>query len=103
MRFRPLLARACARTPHLMLAAAGASCAGPDRVAPSVPPPAVSASPIASGSVATPGPTLPSSPSEGGAGIPPAPGERAPSFADDLAFLEQHGPIHLLESPNGGR
>jgi hypothetical protein len=27
----------------------------------------------------------------------------APTFADDLAFLRQHGPVHVLEAPGGGR
>src|SRR4051812_12336625 len=27
----------------------------------------------------------------------------APTFADDLAFLRAHGPVHVLESPGGGR
>jgi hypothetical protein len=27
----------------------------------------------------------------------------APTFADDLAFLEKHGPVQVLEAPGGGR
>ncbi|MDB4947282.1 MAG: hypothetical protein JWP97_6816 [Labilithrix sp.] len=27
----------------------------------------------------------------------------SPSFAEDLAFLEQHGAVHVLEAPGGGR
>ncbi len=35
---------------------------------------------------------------------PPAPAPKPPmTFADDLAFLEQHGPVHVLTTPEGGR
>jgi hypothetical protein len=33
----------------------------------------------------------------------PAAAAASPTFADDLAFLAQHGPVHVLESPGGGR
>ncbi|MDB4994747.1 MAG: hypothetical protein JWM74_2179 [Myxococcaceae bacterium] len=36
------------------------------------------------------------------AAVAPSPAA-APRFADDLAFLTQHGPVHVLEAPGGGR
>jgi len=35
--------------------------------------------------------------------LPPPASAASPTFADDLAFLAKHGPIHVLESPSGGR
>ena len=34
---------------------------------------------------------------------PPGSAATTPTFAEDLAFLRAHGPIHVLESPGGGR
>lgn len=39
----------------------------------------------------------------GGSAPAVAPSSAPPSFADDLAFLVKHGPVHVLESPTGAR
>ncbi|MBX3185429.1 MAG: hypothetical protein KF819_00375 [Labilithrix sp.] len=69
------------RLPGLfVLAAAGASCAGPDHT--NVPsPPTTSTSPVSSA----------------------APAALAPSFSDDVAFLSKYGAVHVLEAPSGAR
>ncbi len=67
----------------LVLAAAGASCGGSSGVAS----PAGASGSSGAGASATNAPARPS----------------APSFADDVAFLAKHGPVHVLESPAGAR
>lgn len=39
----------------------------------------------------------------GDGGSSPPPSAPAPTFADDVAFLAKHGPVHVLESPGGAR
>jgi uncharacterized protein DUF6786 len=75
---RPLLVFAAGAS---VLAACASGCGGPER--------AVAPSPVAS---MTPP-----------AASAPAASAAAPTFAEDLAFLGQHGAVHVLESPGGGR
>ncbi|HSO36501.1 MAG TPA: DUF6786 family protein [Labilithrix sp.] len=79
----------------LLLAAGAAACGGPDpAVAPSAS--ASSAAPVAS---VAPLPMIDAGAPEASAAAPGA----SPRFADDVAFLANHGSVHVLEAPGGGR
>jgi hypothetical protein len=75
-------------------AVAASGCGGPD--------PAVAPSPQPSGALPLASASgLPTS-GDGAPATPPG-SAASPTFADDLAFLGQHGAVHVLESPGGGR